>query len=237
MTNPGSAKKPRQKVADLVDQTSFYRVNFKISERTLIDGPENEDLIHDFTGQIVHRSEQEEEEGGKGAVVGKVWGARLDVGGALDRKCSLFDVCDGRSQELYDYYEALFNTTTDEYLEQFALGSFGDLLIVYGVEIDQKHRGLNLGLLAMLQAIRVFGGGCALAAIKPFPLQFSSNVTEKNKLEFLRAQKKLRAYWTRLGFAQVGETDYYYVDPTCVLPDPQAILGGEVGKMNRTMTV
>jgi hypothetical protein len=205
---------------DAIERAWPYTLNFKISDRPLVtDSDEDRDLIQEFTGEIVQRAE------GRPRAVGKVRGMRLDLQGAADRRCSMLEVCDAHSQELYDCYTAMFNHDTDEILEELALDSFGDLLFVCTVEIAKKHRGLKLGLLALLETVRTFGGGCALAVIKPFPLQFSGNAGGENALAFRAAQEKLRGYWRKLGFTRVKKTDYYYIDLARRLPSPEEVLG------------
>jgi hypothetical protein len=213
----------------------YYVVRFKIEDRSLDDDDEGLDLVHEFTGEIIRVTKTAE------TVVGKVRGAHIDLGDALERKFPFFDIMD-QSQELCDYYWPLFDPETGTLREQLELETFGDVLIVHSVEINPEWRGINLGLLTMLQTIKTFGGGCALAAIKPFPLQFSTKVNRKNQREFTQSQNKLRAYWQKLGFRRIKRTEYYYLDLAYRLPRPAEFfasgahepLGGEHEPERRT---
>jgi len=188
-----------------------YAVRFSIKDRPLDDDEDGYDLLHEFTGEIVRKPETDE------IIVGKVRAERVDVGEAMNRRWSLMDAFD-HSGETEEFYDPLFDPGTYDFREGLGLESFGDVLIVHSIEIVPEYRGLNLGLLVMLQTIKTLSGGCAVVAIKPYPLQFSGNVNKDNEPEFDKGQKKLRAYWQKFGFQRIGKTEYYYCDPTHRLP-------------------
>lgn len=200
------------------DTFEYYAVRFKIEDRPLKDDEDGGDLVQEFTGETIRETEANE------TVVGKVRGARIDLGGALDRELSFYDIFDQNSEELCEYYAALFDPTTGDFRDELALRDFGDILVVHSVEIIPEYRGLNLGLLTMLQTVKTFGSGCALAAIKPFPLQFSGKFNRENQRQFTKDQNKLRAYWQKFGFLRIGRTEYYYFDLTRRLPRPTKFL-------------
>ena len=140
------------------------------------------------------------------------------MGDVHARGLSLLDVCDSHSAELLDYYET-FLDEEEGFLEDLNLEMpYGDLLIIHKIEVNPQFRGHQLGLLALLRTIKTFGEGCAMVAIKPFPLQFENKVTDKNQSKFEAAQKKLRRYWAKLGFVRFEETDQYYLDLAYQLP-------------------
>lgn len=197
-----------EKQKDGKEDSCYYTVRFNIKDHPIDD--DIEDFVYEFTGEVI-RNVCNDRGDHKEAVIGKVRGERVDLGEALNLNASIEEIFDV-SSELYEVYAALFNPQTDELLDSLKLESFGDVLVVHSVEIVPEYRGLNLGLLAMLQTIKTFGGGCAIAAIKPFPLQFSSKVTPDNEAEFVQGQNKLREHWKRLGFRRAGKTDFYYLD-------------------------
>jgi len=93
-----------------------------------------------------------------------------------------------------------------------------DLLIVDYVEVYPKFRGLGIGVSAIHRTIDVFGTGCGLVACKPWPLQFTPAVErDQETLKRLAAPdigkgealRKLRSYWSRLGFWPLGSTGIY----------------------------
>jgi hypothetical protein len=90
-----------------------------------------------------------------------------------------------------------------------------DLLIIDCVEVHPRLRGTGVGQSAIDRTIDIFGPGCGLVACKPWPLQFTPAVASDRKaLRRLKAPnvgrdeavRKLRAYWSRLGFWPLGET-------------------------------
>lgn len=117
----------------------------------------------------------------------------------------LFDVDTGCwKEEVQDEYEA----------------SGCDLLIIDCVEISPKFRGTGICPIAIDKTIDIFGSVCGLAACKPWPLQFTPAFTRDRKaLNRLKAPsggqdeavRKLRAYWSKLGFWPLGETGIYLI--------------------------
>lgn len=207
-------------------ESSYFHLEFLIDRRPLEESAEDRDLIHDFTGKILCETDEEGQQKSKVITIGRIRGQKLDLCEACERRCSMFQVCDGESQELYDIYEAIFDHHRgNEIREDLDLDSFGDVLIIHDMKIAPKYRGHKLGLLAMLQTIKTMGGGCSMAVIKPFPLQFSGEVTEKNQKKFDAALKKLNEYWERVGFIPIKGEEYYYLDLAKRLPKFEDLLG------------
>ena len=105
-------------------------------------------------------------------------------------------------QEVQDEYEA----------------SGCDLLIIDCMEIMPKFRGTGVGRIAVDRTIDIFGPVCGLVACKPWPLQFTPAFARDRKaLNRLKAPgvgqgeavRRLRAYWSRLGFWPRGETGIF----------------------------
>jgi hypothetical protein len=208
-----------QSVEDVRRRMVDYSITFEISARPVLDYGEDQDLIHDIDGKIFHEEGME-----KRARVGAIWAQKLDLGEALERRVSMYEVCDAESGELFEAYEAIFEKGS-RVREDLELESFGDILIVHTITIDEKHRGRKLGLVALLQTIKTLGGGCSMVVIKPFPLQFSCKVTKKNEKQCLDAQEKLATYWRRLNFMRIPDTEYYYFDLTHLMPTAEELLG------------
>lgn len=190
----------------------YYAVRFKIEDSALHENEEGYDLIKNFDGEIVGKTEDEAE-----TIIGHVRGSRVALDEACDRRIGLYNLFD-LDGELLDFYESMFDPATDDIRENLGLDGFGDMLCIHLIEINPEYRGQNLGLLTLLQTIKTFGGGCSVAAIKPFPPQFSQKVNEESRDEFGKCQKKLQKYWQQFGFRRVGRTEYYYYDLRRPLP-------------------
>ena len=93
-----------------------------------------------------------------------------------------------------------------------------DLLIIDYVTIYPKFRGLGIAEAAIHRTIGIFGTGCGLVACKPWPLQFTPSVADDPEALTILAPpnvgkaeaiRKLRLYWSRLGFWPLGNTGIY----------------------------
>lgn len=93
-----------------------------------------------------------------------------------------------------------------------------DLLIIDCIELQPELRGHGVGALAVERVIELLGIGCGVVACKPWPLQFTpAFATDPEKLCQLRppatdldtSVRKLRTYWSKLGFWPVGNSGIY----------------------------
>jgi hypothetical protein len=88
-----------------------------------------------------------------------------------------------------------------------------DLLIIDHVAIHPKFRGLRIAESAIHRTIDIFGTGCGLVACKPWPLQLTPSVADDQealkRLALHEAIRKLRSYWSRLGFWPLGNSGIY----------------------------
>jgi hypothetical protein len=93
-----------------------------------------------------------------------------------------------------------------------------DLLIIDSVAIYPEFRGQGIAGSAIHRTIDIFGAGCGMVACKPWPLQFTpSGGEDREALKRLalpsvskgEAIRKLRSYWSRLGFWPLGNTGIY----------------------------
>jgi hypothetical protein len=90
-----------------------------------------------------------------------------------------------------------------------------------------KFRGLRIAESAIHRTIDIFGTGCGLVAREPWPLQFTPSVADDPEalkkfalpnIDKGEALRKLRSYWSRLGFWPLGDTGIY----AKVVPPPPA---------------
>ena len=174
------------------------------------------DFVHSIAGRIIAEpgSGGEEE-------AGRIGASLVQFGGALDHGVSTERLGDGISGDIAEYWEHLFDLETgylkEEIQNEYEVAGL-DLLIIDCVELYPKFRGIGIGMSAIHRAIDVFGTGCGLIACKPWPLQFTPAVaSDQQILKRLEtpnvgkdeALRKLRSYWSRLGFWPVGNTGIY----------------------------
>lgn len=203
-----------------------YDIRFTV-ERSLMASEEPSDFVIDVRGELLYGSSRKTRE-----EVGWVSARVVHAGRACNEEQSLFDVCDSIDQSLYDYASAVLDLDSGSIRESVSDGCAGaDVLIVESIQVVPAHRGRRLGLLAMRRTIDTFGQGCAVVVIKPYPLQFSGihnrrspeKEAERAKWDARMAMKslgsdqraasrKLRKYWSRVGFERVGKTDYFVLD-------------------------
>src|SRR6266853_3414533 len=174
------------------------------------------DFIHSIAGRII----AEPESGGR-EEVGRIAASLVQFAEALDHGISGERLGDGISGDIAEYWEHLFDVETgypkEEIQNEFEVVDL-DLLIIDHIEIHPKFRGLRIAESAIHRTIDIFGTGCGLVACKPWPLQFTPSVADDpealkklappdvGKAEALR---KLRSYWSRLGFWPLGNTGIY----------------------------
>src|SRR5216683_2754674 len=165
------------------------------------------DFVHSIVGRIVAEPENGGEED-----AGRIGASLVQFGEALDHGISTARLGDGISGDISEYWERLFDPETgylkDEVQDEFEVAGL-DLLFIDCVELYPKFRGLGIGASAVHRTIDVFGTGCGLIACKPWPLQFTPSVANDQealkRLALLKTSKgeairKLRLYWSRLGF-------------------------------------
>jgi GNAT superfamily N-acetyltransferase len=174
------------------------------------------DFVHSIAGRILVEARDGEEEDG-----GRIGASLVQFSEALDHGIDTARLGDGISGEIAEYWENLFDVETGhlkgEIQTEYEVASL-DLLIFDYIEVYPKFRGLGIGVSAINRTIDVFGGGCGLIACKPWPLQFTPAIaSDRDALKRLDVPKaredvalrKLRAYWSRIGFWPVGNTGIY----------------------------
>jgi hypothetical protein len=172
------------------------------------------DFVHSIRGKISAKSEDR----GKEEDAGYIKASLVQFGGAIEHGISTERIGDGIDGNIAEYWELLFDLDTgcwkEEVQDEYE-ASGCDLLIIDCMEISPKFRGTGVAPTAIDRTIDIFGPGCGLVACKPWPLQFTPSFARDRKpLKRLKAPvigrdeavRKLKAYWSRLGFWPLGET-------------------------------
>jgi hypothetical protein len=173
-------------------------------------------FVHSIAGRIIAEQESLGREDG-----GRIGASLVQFGEALDQGISAERLGDGISGDISEYWEHLFDVETG-YLKEEIQNEFEvvdlNLLIIDYVAIYPEFRGLRIAESAIERTIDIFGTGCGLVACKPWPLQFTPSVANDQealkRLALLKTSKgeairKLRLYWSRLGFWPLGNTGIY----------------------------
>jgi GNAT superfamily N-acetyltransferase len=172
------------------------------------------DFVHSILGRVFVKSEDLRDEEDAGYIRASL----VQFGEAVDHGISTERLGDGIEGSIAEYWELLFDLETGYWREEIqneCEASGSDLLIIDCLEIRPRWRGLGFGSAAVDRTIDIFGPGCGLVACKPWPLQFTPAFARDQKaLKKLKAPsvgrdeavRKLRAYWSRLGFWPLGHT-------------------------------
>lgn len=174
------------------------------------------DFVHSIAGRIIAEPESRGKED-----IGHIGASLVQFGEALDQGISAERLGDGISGDISEYWEHLFNAETgypkEEIQNEFEVIDL-DLLIIDYVAISPAFRGLGIAESAIHRTIDIFGTGCGLVACKPWPLQFTPSFADdpealrrlaQPEVGKAEAVRKLRSYWSRLGFWPLGNTGIY----------------------------
>ena len=174
------------------------------------------DFVHSIAGRIIANPEGRGKED-----AGHMGASLIQFGEALNQGITAERLGDGISGEISEYWEHLFDVETG-YPKEAIQNEFEvvdlDLLIIDYVAIYPEFRGLGIAESAIHRMIDIFGAGCGMVACKPWPLQFTPCVADdQDALKRLalpnvsksEAIRKLRSYWSRLGFWPLGNTGIY----------------------------
>lgn len=203
----------RRKETDF-DENVVASVEFVI--RTELHDSVETDFVHSILGAIT----AEPESGGK-VDAGHIGASLVRFDDALDHGIGAERLGDGISGDISEYWEYLFDVETgypkEEIQNEFEVVDL-DLLIIDSVAIYPEFRGLGIAKSAIRRTIDIFGPGCGLVACKPWPLQFTPSIADDQealkklalpKVSKGEALRKLRSYWSRLGFWPFGSTGIY----------------------------
>src|SRR4029077_7430224 len=175
------------------------------------------DFVHSILGKIFAKSE----DSGVEEEAGYIKASLVQFGEAMDHGISTERLGDGIDGNIAEYWELLFDLDTGRWKEKVQdeyEASGCDLLIIDCIQISPKFRGMGVSSIAIDRTIDIFGPVCGLVACKPWPLQFTpAFARDRRALNRLKAPstgqdeavRKLRAYWSRLGFWPLGETGMY----------------------------
>jgi hypothetical protein len=140
-------------------------------------------------------------------------------------------VFDAHSQELLEVWEAIYRpgagANWKASVERKFEPSNCDLLYLADIRIDKDHQGRGLGLLVIDQIIRLYSPGCGLVVIRPFPTDAHD---DDGNLRYSRAKlsemcKKLRLYYSKIGFKPIGHGEFMGRSTTFRQPDIREVLG------------
>ena len=181
--------------------------------RAELHEPTETDFVHSIAGRIIAESETRGEED-----AGNIRASLIQFSEALDHGMSAERLGDGISGDIAEYWEHLFDAETghpkEEIQNEFETVDL-DLLIIDYIVIHPEFRGLGIAESAIHRMIDIFGTACGLVACKPWPLQFTPSIANDPKaLKQLavpdisegEAIRKLRSYWSRLGFWPIRNT-------------------------------
>lgn len=206
---------------------NFEISNFKVifNFESVLCSNEPHDYIKEIEAQLVIQNISTPD---KNVIVGVANIYKVELGRAMNERQSTTEIFDSYNDELFDYYETLFDLESEEFnlnLEKLAEPGMGsDLLIIDKVEILPKYRGMNLGLVLAQEAISNLSGGCQYVTLRPFPLQFGPHkkipANKKAALKYdlfdrieKKAFSKLRNHWGKLNFVRVGKSNVFIKSP------------------------
>ena len=139
-----------------------------------------------------------------------------------ERHGDVMEVFDAHSQTMLELYEALFDPKTGDLKDSVSEETSGqDILIVQSIEVLPAYRGNSLGLKALRRTMDFLADGCALTALQAYPIQYDQSLNktwtqQMRPSQFMRnkasAARKLRKYWSQLGFKRIGRTNFMSFD-------------------------
>ena len=81
-----------------------------------------------------------------------------------------------------------------------------DVLVIEEVFLEKPHRRVGLGLLIADRTISIFGRGCGLVAVSPWPTEVENRGDEEAHKE---AHRRIGSYSKRLGFKSMPGSDLW----------------------------
>jgi hypothetical protein len=214
----------RRKAPRLADRGALepYEVRLSIRRPAVPTGETSEYLV-EVDGEIVLVTDDGEER------AGSVHAYVVEAERALEAGESIWDICDDTGDGLEDLCGVVFEED-GELRKEVSDGCRGnDVLFLRHADVLPGHRKQGLGLAAVLRIIEDFGRGCAIAVMKPFPLQLvgaeddgadpehtsahrKSLALEGFEPDASRARKLLERYWAKLGFTRIEESELFVLD-------------------------
>lgn len=164
-----------------------------------------DDCVTEIRGKIWIYPEDTDED----VEAGEITVQYLDVWRAKAAGLSIWDLFDTTSRTGNAAYPAVWDAEAQEYKPEItdALSGY-NVLIIDTVQIKPEFRGRNLGLAAIDTTVNRFGHDCALVIIKPYPI----NAYDLTGDQIEQGAKSLSAYYARLGFVKIPNSDLMALD-------------------------
>jgi hypothetical protein len=189
---------------------------------------EPSEYLYETNGRIVCVRENDTRE-----TAGEFRLCYADLAGALNNGVSVFDVLDVE-QETTAFY-SLLDPKDDREFSPEVIKLLDDelfdmnVLMIHYLAILPEFRGTQLGLVVLRKLMERFQTGAGVVALRAVPLQFLNSDDEESdwdkKLKLkslpkgkLAAERKLRSYYSRLGFKPVPATDLMVCGTTRKIP-------------------
>jgi hypothetical protein len=206
-----------------------YAIELAVFARVSIEDEENS-FIQEYEIQVLGVDIESDSE--KKLNVGEAKITRILLEEAINRHENIFGVLDATPQEIANICFLVVNPNTGEFEDAIAqlfgeLFTRSDILILNRIQIRREFRGKKVGLIVLSRLIQVFGAGCGLVLMKPFPLQFENRPYKPSKSDFKgtfsACQKKLIEYYSPLGFQRIPRSDVFCLNLNWQYPDPKAL--------------
>jgi GNAT superfamily N-acetyltransferase len=195
------------------DLDYLHQITYKIFSS--LEYTENNRYVQDITGEITRLNEDQQTY----TVIGHLSAYKILLGVAEEAgwdAFSIFDVYHYTLEIGEQVYDLQKDTWDDKILKYYDDNVFGsDLLIGSQIEILPAYRGQGIGPKAIKDLYNNFIQGCALFAIKCFPLQSEALLDERSepfavsmcydKMEkdYRKAFRRLSKFYKSIGFENI----------------------------------
>lgn len=162
-------------------------------------------------------------------LIGKVEVSLVLLNLLTNKAMDYFPIFD-TSQFLVELGQIIIDYDTNELREPLVdevMPQSGNILVIERFELLPEWRKRNIGKKVIKDIALRFSGCCDLVMLKAFPLQQEYQYAEDKKsdwdqkMQFLDLPKdeefsnfKVFAYYQKMGFVQLGDTDYFYLNRT-----------------------
>lgn len=208
--------------------------------RLICENVEPDSPVPLFHGEIF---EFAEEVGDEPVKVGEIEFHLIQRGRAMNEGTNLFEAVDSVNEELVECYDAVFEGRDEVCWSRAVRDLYSDrvvgfdVLFIRKIELWPEYRGKGIGAKVVQETISAFSSSCGLVVCKPFALQYIGWMDEEHKelrekpgfeTQRLADFAKVGRFWARLGFAKLGNSEFY-----CHAPDllDQPIPGGGTGRI------
>lgn len=204
------------------------RIQFEMATSLPQDNMIPEEYVTYISGKIEIYNEIKDDF----VLAGKIQLYYCDMLSACINGCSLFEVMDGHSATLEEFFAILYNPTTEE-MKPFVSELLDieidecdkNILIFNRIEILPDYRGHGITKQVVNHCIRLFSNNCNVISLQCYPLQLSKldeediddiqwhNSLQLDKLEQdkKKAQKSLSSYYKGLGFIRIPRTNFMLI--------------------------